>query len=90
MGSMQASEMAMAVGEGEVSMRHALLWHLQTNHYPPINAFFVDTAMRAINLAADEEYGDIIELPNGNNITVEDVCDQLHLWDFVQQADACP
>lgn len=90
MGTMNAQEMAAAAGEGEVSMRMALNWHLTSNHFPPVHTIFVDTAMTAIRLAADEDFDVEIELPNGIVKTVQDICEELHLWAFVDNADACP
>lgn len=90
MGAMNAQEMAAAAGEGEVSMRMALNWHLTANHFPPVHTIFVDSAIEAIRLAADEEFDTEIELPNGIVKTVQEICEDLHLWDFVDNADALP
>lgn len=90
MGALNAEEMAAAAGEGEVSMRMALTWHLQSNHFPPVHTIFVDTAMQAIRLAADEDLDTEIELPNGLVKTVQSIVEELHLWPFVDNADALP
>jgi hypothetical protein len=90
MGALHADEMAAMAGEGEVSMRMALNWHLTSNHFPPVHTIFVDTAMQAIRLAADEEFDTVLELPNGRQLSVIDIVEQLHLWPFVDNADACP
>lgn len=90
MGAASAEEMAMAAGEGEVSMRMALTWHLQANHFPPVHPIFVDVAMDAIRMGADEAFDLVLALPNGKQLTVLDIIDQLHLWPFVDNADACP
>ncbi len=90
MGAMQAEEMAAAAGEGEVSMRMALTWHLTSNYFPPVHTIFVDSCMEAINLAAHEHYDAEITLPNGRVLTAEQICEELHLWPFVDNADACP
>lgn len=90
MGALNAQDMAAAAGEGEVSMRMALNWHLTSNHFPPVHTIFVDSCMQAIRWAAIESYDAIIELPNGRAVSVETLCDELHLWPFVDNADACP
>lgn len=90
MGAMHAEEMAAAAGEGEVSMRMALNWHLQSNHFPPVHTVFVDSAMKAIRLVADEEYDEVLELPNGIHKSAIDIVEELHLWPFVDNADAVP
>jgi len=88
MGTMNAEEMAAAVGEGETSMRMALTWHLTSNHFPPVHTIFVDVAIRAIMCAAAEEFDEVIEMPNGVSLSVTEIVDQLHLWPFVDNADA--
>lgn len=90
MGAVSAEEMAAMAGEGEISMRMALNWHLTTNHFPPVHTIFVDTAMQAIRLAADEDFDAEIEMPNGLTKTVQSIVEELHLWSFVDNADACP
>lgn len=71
-------------------MRMALNWMLTANHFPPVHTVFVDTAMQAIRLAADEEYDVEITMPNKIAKTVQEICDELHLWPFVENADALP
>jgi hypothetical protein len=91
MGSMQAADMSAAVGEGEVSMRMALNWHLTANHWPPVHTIFVDCAMEAIRLVADEEYDTMVKLPGTQREErSSDIVEQLHLWEFVNNADAVP
>jgi|GEM_PF-2670320 len=90
MGAVNAEAMAAAVGEGEFSMRMALIWSLQSNHFPAIHEIFVDVAMTAIGLAADEDFDTVLEMPNGMQKSVIDIVEQLHLWPFVDNADALP
>lgn len=87
MGAMHAEEMAAAVGEGEASMRMALIWHLTSNLFPPVHTIFVDSAMEAIQLAADEDWDTVIHLPSDKYLTVTEIVDELHLWPFVDNAD---
>jgi len=90
MGNMNAIAMAQSAGEGEVSMRMALNWHLTANHFPAIHTIFVDSAMAAIKLAQFEEFDTVLELPNGKQLPVIDIIEGMHLWPFVDNADACP
>jgi hypothetical protein len=90
MGALNAQEMAAAVGEGEVSMRMALNWHLTTNHYPPVHTIFVDCAMEAIRLVADEEYDALVDRPGADPLPAIKVVEELHLFEFVDNADAVP
>ena len=90
MGATQAAEFAAAAGEGEISMRQAVTWHLSANHFPPVHTIFVPIAMRAIRLAAAEDFDETITLPSGVVLSVTEVVDQLHLWEFVDNADAVP
>jgi hypothetical protein len=83
MGQMNGEAMAAAVGEGETTMRMALTWHLTSNHFPPVHTIFVDAAMEAVQLAADEDFDETIELPNGKVLAVTEIIDELHLWPFV-------
>jgi hypothetical protein len=87
MGAMGAEAMAAAVGEGEASMRMALTWHLTSNHFPPVHTLFVDPAMEAIQFAVDEDWDHVIHLPNGVELSVTEIIDELHLWPFVDNAD---
>lgn len=90
MGQLNAEEMAAAAGEGEVSMRMALNWHLECNHFPPVHTIFVDTAMQAIQLVAHEHYDAEIEMPNHVTKTAIEIVEELHLFPFVDNADAIP
>lgn len=63
MGRLGAEAFAEQVDEGNVSLTGAVSWHLSSNHYPPLPAFFVPVAIRAIELARDEEWDEDIDLP---------------------------
>jgi hypothetical protein len=66
-----------------MSLTVALQHHLQYNHYPSISAVFVPSAERAIELANEDDWDAMIELPNGVSISVGEIVDQLHLTTFV-------
>lgn len=87
MGTVNAMGMAEAVNDGLASQRQALTWHLQANHYPPINVVFVPVAERAIELANDGDWDATIEMPNGITLSVGEIIDQLHLAAFVTYED---
>lgn len=83
MGSLAADEMAAAAGEGLLSKSSALMWHLQSNHFPPVHQVFVPAASAAIDHVAADDPDVEIELPNGRVLTALDIVEQLHLWPFV-------
>jgi hypothetical protein len=82
MGYLQASEMA-----AHAPLETAVQWHLQHNHYPPVDLMFVPTVIEAIGLAQDEDWDAEIELPNGVVLSVGEIVDQLHLGAFVDYDD---
>lgn len=92
MGALGAEAMAAAAGEGEVSMRMALMWHLQSNTFPPVHSVYVTPAMEAIRHVANEDYDVEISRPgsSGEFLTAIEIVEGLHLWSFVDNADAVP
>lgn len=78
MGRLQASEMARIV-----SIDLSLEWHLQSNHYPPVDKSFVSSAKEAIQFGKTEQWDRLIELPNGKLLTTAGVIDGLHLWEWL-------
>ncbi len=83
MGKVNALGFAEAVTEGSVSLDNALLWHLQSNHYPPVHPIFLETAKKAIKHARAEEWTTVLTLPNKRRLTVQSVVEQLHLDAFI-------
>ncbi len=63
MGRLGAVAFAEQVEEGNASLRQALAWHLQSNHYPPIPTFFIPTCVAAIEAGNDGEWDLDIPLP---------------------------
>ena len=61
--------------------------HLCFNHYPPVSSVFVPIAERAIELADEDQWDELIELPNGSSLSVGEIVDQLHLTTFVTFPD---
>jgi hypothetical protein len=97
MGNLNAAAMAEAVGEGQVALRPALVWHLQANHYPPVPVTMVEACIAAID-AATEFYTDgdedsmhvMITLPEGITwkgqpaAPAQAIIEQHHLWPFIE------
>jgi hypothetical protein len=65
-----------------IDNRIAMEYHLQYNHYPPIDLVFVDTAYEAIAAIDSNDPALEILLPNGLIKSAEDICEDLHLWEF--------
>ena len=57
MGHLAAIDMVEHAGH-----RQALVWHLTSNHYPPISAELVPFAERAIELAQEERWDEVVEI----------------------------
>ena len=84
MGSMQAQAYAEMVVEGGCGMSTAVFAHLQSNHFPPVSADFVPSALLAIMAAAQDEWDEEFELPNGKRLSATEIVDGLHLQAFVE------
>ena len=80
MGRMAAEDMV-----AHTDRATALRWHLTSNHYPPIHEVFMPIAERAIELAQDEEWDTILDLPNGKRLSVAEVIEGLHLDCFLNE-----
>lgn len=62
----------------------ALMFHLRTRHFPPINPVFEPAVKIAIDAAAEADFDQAVELPNGRTLAAAEVVNQLHLWDLVE------
>lgn len=69
-----------------MSLQH----HLQYNHFPSVHSIFVPIAEAAITIAVEavedddlERLDNILELPNGVELPVRRIMDELHLWAYV-------
>lgn len=80
MGRQQAEEMVTLLKEDQ-----ALQWHLQYNHYPPIDLAFVPIAQKAIELAKKENWEEVIKMPNGKSLTVVKIIEGMHLETFLEE-----
>lgn len=63
--------------------RVALYYHLKYNHYPPVSDTFLPTAEAAIDAANRGEWDTVLSLPNGKELTVSTIIEELHLRDFL-------
>ncbi len=70
-------------GGERLSLRAQLEWHLQYNHYPPVSADFVDSAIESIQSINEEEPDKKVKLPNSKVLTALEICEGLHLESFV-------
>lgn len=71
-----------------------LAWHLQSNHFPPVNAVFIPVAKEAIERGVEymlnEEDGDTelltetVVMPNGIEKSYDDIIRELHLDAFIE------
>lgn len=77
------------MGKQDTVDENTLLWHLRSNHYPPLPDSLVTPAKWAIRKAECGDFERKRRLPKGMTykgratISVEELLDSLHLWDFV-------
>lgn len=79
MGRLRAEEMIEFAG-----FELALQDHLRHGHYPPVDLVFLDTARNAISEAEAENWDEMLFLPNGKEVPVWQVVEELHLEPFMQ------
>ena len=94
MGTMGAIGMADEVGAGRISLRQALGWHLQSNHYPPHPAFMIDVAERAVRKARAGDLESKVRLPKGVEhrlygrlVPAWAIIDSLHLDPYIDEEE---
>jgi len=75
----------------------ALSWHLQSNHYPPVNPVFIPVAKEAIRRGVEymltADFGEDVDhlvaetvvMPNGIEKSYDDIIRELHLDAFIEQ-----
>ena len=71
-------------GASNLTLEQQLSWHLQGNHYPPIDEVFIPVAKSAIEYAKSEEWDATIDMPNGLTRTVAFIVENLHLEPFIE------
>jgi len=87
MGRLSTEGMIEAGDELGLPRRQQLLWHLSSNHYPPVHASFVETAEEALRLAAEGEWDAEVTMPNGLVRTAAFVIEGLHLEAFLESGE---
>jgi len=65
MGSTQAMGFKELVDEGSCNLDTALIWHLRSNHYPPVPLSMLEPCKLAIQLANAGDWDAMIDLPEG-------------------------
>ena len=83
----------LASGDFEQSLDRQISIHFSSNCYPPVPQFMVQVAIDAIDAVNDQDYGRVIDLPNGVQfrnaswVTASQVIDALRLdaWVFVTE-----
>lgn len=81
---------ALAMADGGLDIDAQLGWHLQSNHYPPVNPVFIPVAKQAIEAAVYAEtvedwsgLDEMVEMPNGLEKSLGEIIDGLHLHAFI-------
>lgn len=94
MGYGNAQGMNRHVKEGNVKLDAALLWHLTSNHYPPVPEAMVPVARKAIEFANIGELDADIQFPDGwivnglDEMSVSKIVEIMHLDAFIEQEDS--
>lgn len=65
MGSTGALGMKESVDMEWVRLENALVWHLRSNHYPPVPTCMVEPCMKAIRYANKGKWDTKVRLPEG-------------------------
>lgn len=88
MGHLSAMDMA-----AHAPLDVALVWHLQSNHFPPVHTDFIPVAKQAIAAAVEawvvddpDPLAEEVEMPNGIVKALGDIVEGLHLDAFIEQA----
>jgi hypothetical protein len=90
MGSLQAMEMRIQTETQGLSMDAALLWHLTSNHFPPVPATLVPVARAAIAAANMGDWQQMIPFPDGfpkAELTAGEIVEGLHLEAFLDDPE---
>ena len=77
--------------EEELGLEAGLAYHLQGNHYPPVPVAMVQPCIEAIDAYYEEDYGRMINLPEGilwrnqSSCTAQAIVDAHHLDAWLPQ-----
>ena len=85
MGTLSAMDMA-----EHAPLDAALVWHLQSNHFPPVDPVFIPVAKQAIDAGVDAilhddstAYDEVVTMPNGIEKSLGEIVEGLHLESFI-------
>ena len=67
-----------------LSEEQALVWHLRSNHYPPISLIFLPVIQEALTAARRGDYRRKLILPTEKTVTVAAVIEDVHLEAFLE------
>ncbi len=93
MGALSASDFNEQVKNGLASLDQALIWHLRSNHYPPIPLSMLEPCKQAIEAGNAGEWDKQIELPAGvswrgqNTAPAGQIIEAHHLDSFLDSDD---
>lgn len=77
------------------SRRGVLEWHILHNHFPSPPHSVIDIAEKAIELALEEDFNAVIQFSDFDEkfgdkcMSVIDIMDKLHLWEFTEPQEDC-
>lgn len=80
----KADETSQLIAEANLDLDAKLSWHLEGNHYPPIDKSFIPIAKQAIEHANNDEWDAVLTYPNGLQRTVEFTVENMHLDWFLE------
>ena len=80
----KADETSQLIADANLDLDSKLSWHLEGNHYPPIDKQFIPIAKQAIEHANSNEWDTILTYPNGLQRTVEFTVENMHLNWFLE------
>jgi hypothetical protein len=87
MGRMSALGMKEALDDRLADLDSVLVWHLTSNHYPPLTTKLVPYAKEAIQLCNDSRWEEEIEFPNGSVVSAGKIVEDLHLESFLNEEE---
>lgn len=70
-----------------IGLTTSLYYHLHSNHFPPIDSVFIDTAIEAIRMGNEGNYMGIIVMPNGIKKTAQSIIEELHLDFYLEDEE---
>lgn len=78
---------------GDLALDRTLIWHLTSNHYPPLPLSLIPCCKQAIELWQNGEQDTQIDLPDGiswrgqSSCPIQAAMDGWHLWEFLREEE---